>query len=234
MRRLLYLTQTKGFRHGCLELSHKVIRELAPKSGFEVTITENAADVNRANLDGYDAVMFYTTGELPMTDDDKKALLEFVRKGKGFIGIHSATDTYYQWPEYGELIGAWFDGHPWSQEVNIIVEDTKHPTTAHLGKAFRLLEEVYQYRNWSRAKTHVLLSLDNDSVDVSKGKREDKDNAMAWCHAYGKGRVFFTGLGHYDECWNDERFHKHLVNGIRWAMGDLPGAAPLGTPRPRK
>ena len=145
------------------------------------------------NLKKHDAVFFYTTGDLQLSDAQKSDLLAFVRKdGKGFGGSHCATDTFYNWKEYGDLIGAYFDGHPWTQKVHILVEDKKSPATKHLGDAFYIDDEIYQFKGpFSRDKLHVLMKLDMDSVK-NQGKRADKDNAIAWTHDYGKGHVFYT------------------------------------------
>lgn len=221
-KRLLYLTQTTGFRHDVLPLTHQIVRDLATSSGaFTVTVTEDARAISEAGLRDYDAVFFYTTGELPMNDAQKGALLAFVKGGKGFAGAHSATDTFYKWPEYGELIGGYFDEHPWHEQVTVRVEDRKHPATKHLPESFEITDEIYQFKNWSRSGTHVLLSLDPSSVDLSaKGvKRTDRDFAIAWTRQYGKGRVFYTALGHRPEVWKDERFKKHLLGGLLWVMG---------------
>lgn len=219
-KKVLYLTQTLGFHHQITEESETILKQLGEKAGFEVTVTKDSVPINAANLKNFDAVVFYTTGELPFSDAQKAALLSFVKSGKGFVGIHNATDTCYKWAEYGELIGAYFDGHPWTQEVNIKVEDTQHPSTRHLGQSFRIWDEIYQYKDWSREKVHVLLSLDNTSVDLTKQgvKRADKDFAIAWTKDYGKGRVFFTGLGHDEHTWRDPRYQQHLTNGILWSL----------------
>jgi type 1 glutamine amidotransferase len=185
-----------------------------------VTVTDDVSQINAENLKKYDAVMFYTTGELPMSDEQKKAFLDFIRRGKGFIGVHSATDTFYKWPEYGELIGGYFDQHPWNREVRIKVEDRDHPATRHLGENFTIADEIYQFKDWSRDKVHVLLSLDASSVDLTAKNvhRTDKDFAVAWTDTFGKGRMFYTSLGHRPEVWQDKRFQDHLVGGILWAM----------------
>jgi len=220
--RLLYLTQATGFKHDSLPVSEQVMEELAAKTGaFEVSVTRDCSSMTPESLKSYDAVAFFTTGELPMREEQKAALLEFVRSGKGFVGIHSATDTFYKWPEYGEMLGAYFDQHPWNQEVVVRVEDRKHPATKHLPPSFKIKEEIYQFKDWSRSKVHVLLSLDTTSVDLTnpKVKRQDKDFATAWTRSFGKGRVFYTALGHWPETWRDDRFQQHLVGGILWAMG---------------
>lgn len=220
--RLLYVTHSAGFRHAVLPLSQEVVREIGRTSGaYEATVTADVSLLSEAGLRDYAAVAFYTTGELPLTDDQKGALADFVRGGKGFVGVHSATDTFYHWPEYGEMIGAYFDGHPWHAAVGIRVEDREHPATRHLPAQFEMADEIYQFRNWSRDGVHVLLSLDPATVDLSaRGvKRTDRDFALAWTRQHGKGRVFYTALGHDDAVWRDDRFRRHLLGGITWAMG---------------
>ena len=231
-RKLLFVVQTRGFHHDSTESAVPEIMTLGRKTkAFTTTVTDDATILTADFLRNFDAVMFFTSGELPMNDSQKKALLDYIKSGKGFIGIHSASDTFYKWPEYGEMVGGYFDGHPWTQEVTVNVEDTSFPGMNFLGKSFRFKEEVYQYRNWSRDKVHVLLSMDNSSVDVSRGKRADKDYAMAWCKSYGKGRVLFNGLGHMPEAWKDPRFQRMMLDGIRWAMGDLPNRVPVEEPK---
>ncbi len=235
-RKLLFLTHSAGFNHSVIPLAEKVMPEIGKKLGnFETTVTQDCSVINEANLKNYDAVMFYTTGELPISEEGEKAFMDFIRNGKGFVGIHCATDTFYKWPEYGEMIGGYFDQHPWHTDVVVNVEDTKFPATNHLGKSFKIKDEIYQFKDWSRAKTHVLLSLDPDSVDLSAKNvhRSDRDFGLAWCHPYGKGRVFYSALGHRDEVWQDERFQKFLVNGTLWAMGAIKANVKLGTPRPQ-
>ena len=221
-KRLLYVTTSAGFRHDVLPFSQQVLRDVGLRSGFETVATEDVAMITRDNLARFDAVAFFTSGELPMNDDQKAALLDFIRGGKGFVGIHSATDTFYSWPDYGLMIGAYFDAHPWHQEVTIRVEDQGHPATRSLPATLRLNDEIYQFRNWSRADVHVLLGLDTASVDLHAADvhRSDGDFALTWTRNEGRGRVFYTALGHEQGVWQDTRFQQLLAGGIRWAMGD--------------
>lgn len=222
-RHVLYLTQSAGFKHGVLSVSAQLMQEFGPRlGGFDVTHSEDASTITRDNLARYHAVVFFTTGELPMNDDQRAALLEFVRGGKGFVGVHSATDTFYEWPDYGRLVGGYFDGHPWHQPVTVKVEDSQHPATKGLPASLTLNDEIYQIRDWSRASVHVLLSLDLASVDpAAQGvHRTDRDFALTWTRNEGRGRVFYTALGHEEGVWRDARFQQHLAAGIRWAMGD--------------
>lgn len=221
MAKLLYLTQSCGYRHEVLPYSQEVMQKIGADSGaFEATCTDDSGTIDWDRLDQYRVIAFCTTGELPLSDTAKGNLIRFVKDGGGFVGIHNATDTFYQFGDYGAMLGGYFNGHPWHEEVGIIVEDPNHPATRHLGATFRMHDEIYTHRDWSREKTHVLMRLDMTTVDESKkaGKRDDGDVAMAWCHPYGQGRVFYTALGHGVPTWSDPRFHQHLLGGIRWAM----------------
>jgi type 1 glutamine amidotransferase len=199
-------------------LVEATMTELGDKNGFDVVCSQDSrAEITSDNLKNFDAVWFYTTGELPLSETQKSELLAYVRAGKGFGGSHSATDTFYKWKEYGDLIGAYFDGHPWHTKVNVIVEDKKHPATKHLGDSFIITDEIYQFKGpYSRDKLHVLMKLDLKDLKPAAGNRKDNDNALAWTNQYGKGRVFYTALGHRDEVWRDPRFQEHVLGALRY------------------
>ena len=229
-RRVLYVTHSAGYRHDSIPTSVETLRGLDP-TRLDVTATEDVSLLNADTLRAYDAVFFFTSGELPISDQQKAALLEFVRSGKGFGGAHSATDTLYTWPEYKTLIGATFDGHPWVQKVRIDVEDPGNAIVAGLAPGFEILDEIYQFRDFSRDRLRVLLSLDTASVDVSAAgvNRTDDDFALAWVQPYGKGRVFYTALGHFESTWQDARFQSMLRNALLWMTGQIDAPA---EPRP--
>lgn len=216
---ILMLRHSAGFEHSYLPDAEVCIKTIANQNGWQATTTNSCQRITAEALEKVDLLIFATTGELPFEDAQKQAILDFVRNGKGFFGIHNATDTCYEWPEYGEMTGGYFNGHPWSEKVRVKVEDKTHPATRTLGNSFELTEEVYTFKAFDRSKTRVLLSLDNDSVDVSKGNRDDDDYAMGWCHEYGKGRVMYSGLGHYDEVWHQDWFVAHILGCIKWATG---------------
>jgi type 1 glutamine amidotransferase len=223
MKQLLYVTHSAGYRHQVLPYSQEVVQRLGAESGaFTATCTDDVATVDWSALGQYHAIAFCTTGELPIHAAGRTSLIDTVRNGAAFIGIHNATDTFFEYAPYGEMTGGYFNGHPWHQEVGILVEDCDHPATRHLGESFRIHDEIYTHRDWSRERTHVLMRLDNASVEIEKGRdrRADLDFAMAWCHPFGQGRVFYTALGHGMPTWTDPRFHQHLLGGIRWALGD--------------
>lgn len=170
---------------------------------------------------------------LAMDDSQKADFLSFIREdGKGFLGAHSANDTFYKWPAYGEMIGGYFDLHPWNQfQAPIIVEDRSFPGMQKFPPAFTIHDEIYQAKDFSRERVRVLMRVDADKVDLrAKGvHRTDKDFAVTWARNYGKGRVFYCGLGHREEVWDRPDVRKMWLEAIKWAMGLIPGDA---TPRP--
>lgn len=255
-RKLLVFSATRGFRHASIPAGARALTALGEKtSAYQATHTEDAAAFEAASLSAFDAVcMLNTTGEpflppdfdnLPTPDRDaaqqtaerlKESLRDFVEGGKGLVGIHSATDTFYEWPWYGEAIGGYFDGHPWGadNEVVIRVEDPAHPLCAALeGRPLQFKEEIYQLRApFSRERCRVLLSLDTSRTDMNKQgiHREDGDFAVSWVRRQGQGRVFYCSLGHNDFLYQDRRVLGHYLAGIQFALGDLEADS---TPRPR-
>jgi uncharacterized protein len=227
--RLLMVTHSAGYEHEVVRRSgagpslvERVVTELGRRSGrFDVTSVHTAADVaglTIATVRGHQAFLFFTTGELPMAPPVRAALFQRVREGAGFVGVHSATDTWFAVPEYRRLIGGVFDGHPWHQRVRVVVEDRTHPATRHLGPTLEIDDEIYQFRDWSRNDVQVLLRLDPRSVDAGRGRRADGDYALAWSRREGEGRVVYTALGHEPAVWADERFRAHLLAAVEWAL----------------
>jgi len=220
VRRVLLFTQTTGYRHSHISTAIEVLVKLGERSGlFEVLATEEPGDLDPRGIGEYAAVVFLTGGELQLTEEQVCSLIDFVRGGGGFVGVHSAAASLYSFREYGEMLGGYFLEHPWTQRVRVRVEDPSHPSTRHLPPSFEVYEEVYTFRDWSRSRTHVLISLDPSSVDLSRGTRPDHDYALAWCHGYGRGRVFYTAFGHFTQLWREEWFQRHLLGGLLWAMG---------------
>jgi hypothetical protein len=211
--RVLMLTATAGFRHDSIGTARQVMNELASSTGaFTVTATEDLSTVSAATLASHDVLFFaLTSGELAFTGEQKAAILNFVSGGGGFLGVHSATDTLYSWPDYGLLVGAYFNDHPWTQQATVVVEDTSHPATAGLGDRFSLTEEFYTFRDNPRPRVQVLLRLDPASVGAAG------DYPLAWVHSYGRGRVYYNALGHFSETWRDQRFQRQIAAAIRWA-----------------
>jgi type 1 glutamine amidotransferase len=240
-RRLLVIGQSKGYQHDSISTAMATLYNLG-RSGHHwdtvfrtdcTAITKRPLKWGARNLDAFDAVAFFTDGDLDMDDSQKADLLSFIRDdGKGFIGIHSAAITFLSWPEYGKMLGGYFDGHPWGEfPAPLVVEDPEFPGMGHLARNFTLQDEIYQIKNFSRANVRVLLRLDADKVDLSrKGvHRKDRDFAVVWARTYGKGRVLYNGLGHRADVWERPEIQKMWLDQVRWSMGDLPGDA---APRP--
>lgn len=231
-RKLLLYSLTKGFHHGSTEVLEAELPKLGQESGaFECTVTENPDDLKAQNLAKYDAIFFFTTGDVLPTPELRKTVSDFVKSGRGIIGAHNATDSLYNWEEWAEIMGGYFDGHPWNQEVGFKVEDASHPAIKSLPVPFKFKEEIYVFKNFSRERVHVLMSVDTSTVDVNKAKGRT-DFPFVWCREYGKGRVFYTGFGHHDECWKDETMmKKHILPAIQWVMGDVKWTLPRKTRR---
>jgi uncharacterized protein len=223
--RILYFTQSAGYRHDVIPLSQDILKQISKNSGmFEVTATEDISQFTTRNLTRYDTVMFYTTGELPMSGAQKAALIDFVRSGHGFVGVHSATDTFYEWPDYLELIGGYFDGHPWHQGVRINVADPTSALMSSLGSSLEIYDEIYQIRDFDERGSRVLLRLDESSVDITRDgvHRRSYGWPLAWTRSYGEGRVFYTALGHEAAVWRDTRYQRLLINAILWSARRSP------------
>lgn len=231
-KRLLAIGASKGFQHDSISYALGTLWKLGVETGLwetyirtdtELITKQDTKSHNRKNLNYFDAIYFYTSGELDLDEQQKKDLLSFVRDdGKGFIAGHTGADTFFEWPEYGDMIGAYFDQHPWRQVVRLNVEDRKSPITAHFPPQIELRDEIYQFKEpYSRGKVHVLMSVDTTSVDLkaAKVKRTDKDFAVAWVKTYGKGRVFFNALGHDIQVYDRPDIQKMFVEGVKWAMG---------------
>ncbi len=254
-KKLLFLTHAGLYKHTSLGPAEKAVIELGKAGGFDVTTVEGyKQEAEKLDfsfftpeyLAGFDGLMLMTNGNLPMTDAQKKALLDFVRSGKGFIGAHCAALTFYNYPEFGEMLGGYYRRSVLQNRIGVLkVEDPNHPATKMLGGSWPLVDEFYHFgtapwdaarpkdnidvlfgnhipMGFSRDRVHVLLSLDTAKTnmegmpDVVKGG----DYPQAWTRDYGKGRSFYTSLGHRDDIWsNDLVFRAHILGGIRWSLG---------------
>ena len=249
-RKVLIFSKTAGFRHESIATGKLAFTELGKKTGaFEAVISDDLENFEPKTIDQFDAILFLSTTMDPFAPakaewdamDDKakkeaekktgrlqKSLMNFVKGGKGFIGIHAATDTFYNWAEYGEMIGGYFDGHPWGAgtQVSIKVEpgQEKHPLVAMFdGKNVDFKEEIYQLKDpYNSKKVHMLLRLDPEKSDMKVNglKREDKDWGVAWARSWGKGRVFYCSLGHNHDMYWHPTVVRHYLAGIQWALGD--------------
>lgn len=237
--RALFLTHSAGFVHDVVKrpdpfvLSKAEERLMEASRGvLDLTVTQDCAVINADSLAKFDAVLFFTTGELPVPAGGGEALVDWVRRGGAFVGIHSATDTFYEFPQYQEMLGGVFNGHPWHQDVTVRVEQIR-PGTIGLEPEFSIEDEIYQFRDWEPEPLRVLLSLDTQSVDASLGANADEFYPLAWIRPWGRGRVFYTALGHEQGAWDDANFIQHLMLGTEVALaadGDDSPAPPGSTP----
>ena len=247
-RRLLVFNLCRGFVHGSIPLGAETIRLMGEQTGaYEAVLSDDIAMFEPETLAQFDAVvMNNSTGALfsnpdyeKLTQEEqqaarereaalKQSLLDFVRGGKGIIGIHAATDSFYEWAEYGEMMGGYFDGHPWGagDTVTVKIDDPDHPLCAAFGgEGFAIKDEIYQFRApYSRESLRVLLSIDTAKTDMTKGgiKRTDGDFAIAWVRSYGEGRAFYCSLGHNESVFWNPKVLQHYLDGIQFALGDLP------------
>jgi uncharacterized protein len=240
--KVLFLTQSKGFKHGSvnrpadkLAPAEIAMTQLGQKTGlFDIHCTQDAdADFTKENLKNYDIVMFYTTGDLGISDEMRDYFTNdwLKQKGHGWIGFHSAADTYRsnnpkdKW--YWDLCGGTFKGHPWGsgELVTITVHDTTFPAMKAFGDEFQIKDEIYEYDHWVPENVHVLMSL---NMEKCKTKRPYQV-PVAWCRSWGDGKIFFNNLGHNEGTWTDKRFLDSTEAAIHWIRNEVPGDA---TPNP--
>jgi type 1 glutamine amidotransferase len=210
--RLLVHTRTTDYRHDSIPAAITAVRALG---AFEVDATEDPAALE-ASLDGYAAVVFLSTSGEVLTPAGRERLTAYVESGGGFVGVHAAACTEYDWPYYGELLGARFERHPPFQPGRAIVEDRTHPATRHLPSAWDFTDEWYDFRTNPRGAVRVLVRADESSYT---GGGMGDDHPLIWCRDQGEGRVFYTALGHASEAYEDPDFLAHLRGGIDWAAG---------------
>ncbi|WP_433344036.1 ThuA domain-containing protein [Micromonospora sp. CA-111912] len=213
---VLVFSKTAGFRHDSIAVGTQAVRDLGAANSFTVTATEDAAAFSTANLARYEAVIFLnTTGDV--LDANQQAAFEsYIGSGGGYVGVHAAADTEYDWPFYGNLVGAWFASHPAIQQATVKVEDRTHAATAHLPQSWPRTDEWYNYRTNARSTARVLATLDESSYS---GGSMGGDHPHAWCKTYTGGRSFYTGGGHTQSSYAEPAFRSHLLGGIRYAAG---------------
>ena len=240
-KQILVIGEEKGYRHEAVSHAMATIERLGKQTGlWDATLrtdcealTKKKLEYNAKNLTNFDAIVFFTGGDLEMDPQQKSDFLSFIHDdGKGFIGIHSAAITFVDWPEYGEMIGGYYDEHPWGTfDAPIIIEDPAFPGMQPWPQSFVLRDEIYQIRNYSREKVRVLMRLDAGKIDLGNKNvhRTDRDFAVTWVKMYGKGRVYYTTLGHVQDNWDKPEFQRMMIEAIQWATGMTNAET---TPRP--
>jgi uncharacterized protein len=229
-KHLLIIGEEKGYRHASVSHAMSVLERLGKENNlWDTTIrtdtealTKKKLEYNAKNLNDFDAVLFFTGGDPEMDEQKRADLLSFVRDdGKGFVGVHSAAITFTKWPEFVDMVGGTFDEHPWGTfDAPIVVEDPSFPGIKQWPKSFVLRDEIYQMKSFERDKVHVLMSLDASKLDLKNPRvhRADHDFAVTWAKMSGKGRVYYSTLGHPEENWDDPRLQTMYVEAIKWAM----------------
>ena len=230
--RILFVTQSAGFRHGSVtrkegnfSVSERVMTELGISSNeFRVDCTQDVAkDFTKERLEHYDIVMFYTTGKLPIAQENLDYFFNdwLKKKGHGFIGTHSAADTFKDYEPYWDMIGGSFNGHPWGSGATVTItnHEPKHPIVKAWGKEVTLKDEIYQFTNWQPEKVRVLMSLNMEKTSLKKPYHIP----ICWCKSYGEGKVFHMSLGHREDIWTNETYQQSILGGIRWIVGKEKG-----------
>ena len=224
--RLLFVTQVSPYStgpagvHGVLDQAAVGVGQVAELHGLKPQRVADVRTLAASDLAEARALALFTIGETPWSEQQRAAILDRVRAGQcSVLSIHSATDSCYAWPDYGELVGARFDGHPWTQTFTADVLDTSHPACAHLGTEWKWHDEVYQFRDL-RSDAQVLLRVRDGELDLSAAGARPPEFGypLAWCFAEGQGRVFSTSLGHFPGAWETPAYLQHLSGGLGWTL----------------
>jgi hypothetical protein len=258
-RKLLVFTKATGFVHSSIPVGAKTFEMMGDKTGaWSTTISEDPESFAPEKLKDVDAILFMsTTGELFVKDNKhaellrkasevlppearrakelRESLLNFVRNGGGIMGVHAATDSSYQWKEYGEMMGGYFNGHPWGK-ITLRLDDPKNPVNAAFGdKPFTIEDEIYTFKApYSRDRLHILASIDLEAskIDAGFNRPTDHDYAVSWLNRYGQGRVFYCSLGHQEKTYWNPTVLKHFLAGMQFCTGDLEADATPSGPLP--
>ncbi len=216
--RVLVISEARGYRHASIPDQVRFLRSLGRRSRrFDVVHLRRASDLTKKDLAASKAVVFAsTTGELAIDDETRQAFIDFVKDGGALIGLHSAANTFDRWPRFQRLLGAGFERHPPAQVGRLEVANRRHPSTRGLPRAFRIRDEFYEFKTSPRRRARVLLRADPESI----GGETRRDLPLVWCRREGRGRVFYSGLGHFGGAWRSDRRLRRLVDGgLRWSLG---------------
>lgn len=214
--KILVFSKTAGFHHNSIAAGIPAIIKLGRENNFSVDTTTDASKFTDANLKQYAAVVFLSTTGDVLNDDQQKAFERYIESGKGFVGVHAATDTEYDWPWYNKLVGAYFKIHPKQQDAVLNVVDTSFIATKGLPRVWKRFDEWYNFKDTHWDDVHVLITIDETSYT---GGENGSFHPMSWYHSYDGGRAFYTELGHTDESYADPLYLGHLLGGIKYAIG---------------
>lgn len=216
--RVLLVTATAGYAHASIPTVWRTLPQIADAAGLVAdTILADVASLERLTpelLASHQILcLVHTSGELPLSDAQKRSIHDFVVAGNGFVGVHGASTICYGWDGYRELLGAHFKSHPPAATFTVVTEDQGHPSTCHLPASFEVTDELYTFRSNPRDVASVLLSAEPGSLGL------EGDLPLAWTKPHGAGRVYYNGLGHFDAIWDDPAFRAQVAGGLRWAAG---------------
>jgi len=222
--KLLVFSKTAGFRHASIPAAKMALEKLAAEHNVAADFTEDATAFTDANLAQYSAVVFLLTSGDVLDDSQQLAFERYIRAGGGYVGVHSASDTEYDWAWYGGLVGAYFDrvhGHSKVVQATLYVVDRTHSSTVKLPYRWVRTDEWYNFASNPRGSVHVLITIDEKTY---KGGMMGADHPLAWYHEYDGGRAWYTALGHTSESYSEPLFLAHLWGGIVYAIGSAPKA----------
>lgn len=215
-KRILVFSKTAGYRHSSIKAGKEVLLKMGAENKWVVDTTEEAAYFTSNTLKQYDAVVFLNTTGNILNDEQQAAFEKYIQSGKGFAGIHAATDTEYDWPWYCKLAGANFSSHPKQQNAVLHVTDSTHPSTRHLPRTWQRFDEWYNFKN-RNTDVNVLLTIDEKSYE---GGTNGDNHPMSWYHAFDGGKAFYTALGHTDASYTEANFLQHILGGLNYVMGN--------------
>ncbi|MBC6111786.1 ThuA domain-containing protein [Pedobacter sp. CCM 8938] len=215
--KVLVFSKTKGYRHGSIGAGKLALQKLGAEHNFGVDTTEDASKFTEENLKNYAAVIFLSTTGDVLDNTQQIAFERYIQAGGGYVGVHAATDTEYDWPWYGKLAGAYFTSHPAVQEASFVIKDKKHPSTKFFTDSVWMhKDELYNFKEIN-PDIKVLITIDEKSYT---GGKNGAFHPFSWYHNFDGGRAFYTSMGHTDETWKEDKFLKHLLGGIKYAIGN--------------
>lgn len=213
-QKVLVFFKTAGYHHNAIKAGTTAIFKLANENNFIADTTADSTKFTSKNLKQYAAVIFLNTTGNVLNEEQQLAFTKFIQSGKGFVGVHAAADTEYDWPWYGHLTGAYFKSHPKIQEATLHIPDSSFIATKHLPRQWIHTDEWYNFKQLPE-DVHILITVDEKSYT---GGANGDNHPISWYHNFDGGRAFYTALGHTDACYSDPLFLQHLYGGIRYAM----------------
>lgn len=214
-KRVLVFFETRGYYHESIPTGVAALQLMGIKNAFVVDTSGTSTIFTEDKLTAYDAIIFLNTTMDVLNEKEQIAFQRFIQQGKGFVGIHAAADTEYDWPWYHQLVGAYFKSHPKQQDAILNIQNTQHAATCHLPSTWKRWDEWYNFKN-IQPNLNVLITLDESSYT---GGENGATHPISWYHAFDGGRAFYTGLGHTHESYTDSLFLQHLLGGINYAIG---------------